>query len=450
MFRTAELSQKKFMKPTVLLILFLLLIGCRTENRKSPNFENDITEGPKPWTGESFELEEEDFTFAIISDLNGGEREGVYSQAVAQLNRLDPTFVLSVGDLIDGGTEDSVQLAKEWESFDMRTAKLNMPFFYLGGNHDLTNPVMRKFWKQRYGPRYYHFVYEDVLFLMIDSEDYTEKRMMEIYEARARALKIIKGEIAGSYEESEYYQMPERRIGGMSMDQINYFKEVLQRYPKVKWTFLLMHKPLWMREDEQGLGALEETLQGRNYTVINGHFHSLSHRIRNNMDYMILGTTGGSQFEGDAQSFDHVTLVRMDSIPVITHLRMDGILNEEGITPGSLSPWVTTESGLQYQILEEGQGEAAKNGDLILLRETTSYTDGKLIFDSGTMPEPLKVEIGAHQVIQGVEEGLLGMKKGERRKLIVPPELSRRTSYPDSIHPDSTLVYVLNLIDIKK
>ncbi len=438
------------MKPTLLLFGLLLLIGCRTEYRKTPNFENDITVGPKPWTGESFELEEEDFTFGIISDLNGGEREGVYSKAVAQLNRLDPTFVLSVGDLIDGGTEDSLQLAKEWESFDSRTAKLNMPFFYLGGNHDLTNPAMRRFWKQRYGPRYYHFVYENVLFLMIDSEDYSEKRMLEIYEARARALKIIKGEIAGNYEDSEYYHMPERRIGGMSTDQINYFKKVLQRYPKVKWTFLLMHKPLWMREDDQGLGAIESALQGRNYTVINGHFHSYSHRIRNNMDYMILGTTGGSQFEGDEQSFDHVTLVRMDSIPVITHLRMDGILNEQGITPSSPSPWVTKKSGLQYQVLTQGKGKEAQNGDLILLRETTSYADGTLIFDSSTMTNPLEVKIGAHQVIQGVEEGLLGMKKGERRKLIVPPGLSRRTNYPASIHPDSTLIYVLQLIDIKK
>jgi len=311
----------------------LFLVNCKTNQKPTPKFQHDIKEGPTPWTSDTFELEEDDFTFAIISDLNGGEREGVYSTAVSQLNRLDPTFVLSVGDLIDGGTEDSLQLAKEWDSFDARTSKLNMPFFYLGGNHDLTNPRMREFWKNRFGPRYYHFVYEDVLFLMMDSEDYTEKRMLEIYHARAEALKIINGDIEGIYEESEYFNMPERRLGGMSEDQLLYFKNVLNQYPNVKWTFVLMHKPLWRREDDKGLRQLEAVLSNRNYTVLNGHLHSFSHRIRNNMDYMILGTTGGSQALGDSLAFDHVTLVRMTQKPIITHLKMDGILNEMGEIP---------------------------------------------------------------------------------------------------------------------
>lgn len=190
------------MKHSFLLALFLttLITICKKEivSKKVPKLEHDITAGPTPWSSNVFELEEEDFTFAIISDLNGGEREGVYNTAVSQLNRLDPSFVVSVGDLIDRGTEDSVQLAKEWDSFEKRTAKLNMPFFYLGGNHDLTNSKMREFWKQRFGPRYYHFLYEDVLFLMMDSEDYEEQRMMEIYQARAKALKIINGRMQNS------------------------------------------------------------------------------------------------------------------------------------------------------------------------------------------------------------------------------------------------------------
>lgn len=314
-------------------VLSFFQISCKKETKMTPIFLHDIEEGPTPWTSTNFELEEEDFTFAIISDLNGGEREGVYSTAVSQLNRLDPTFVLSVGDLIDGGTEDEAQLTKEWESFDTRTSKFNMPFFYLGGNHDLTNPIMRKFWKNRFGPRYYHFVYENVLFLMMDSEDYEEKRMLEIYKARAEAIKIIDGEIEGVYEESDYYHMQERRVGGMGINQLDYFKKVLEKYPNVKWTFVLMHKPLWMREDEKGLGKLEELLSSRPYTVINGHFHSYSHQIRNKRDYMILGTTGGGQYENDSMSFDHVTLVRMAQKPIITNLKMDGILDETGKVP---------------------------------------------------------------------------------------------------------------------
>jgi len=220
-------------------------------------------------------------------------------------------------------------LAKEWDSFDKRTAKLNMPFFYLGGNHDLTNPRMREFWQQRFGPRYYHFVYEDVLFLMLDSEDYEEQRMLEIYHARAKAIDMTTEE----FELSEYYAMPERRIGAINQVQVAYYKGILEKYPDVKWTFVLMHKPLWMREDDKGLGELEALLSDRPYTVINGHFHSFSHRKRHGRDYTILGTTGGSQNKTDQNAFDHITLVRMDKTPLITHLKMDGILDETGNIP---------------------------------------------------------------------------------------------------------------------
>lgn len=312
------------------LLFCLCILSCKTEPKPKPNFVHDIKEGPTPWTRDIFEETEIDFTFALISDLNGGEREGIYSRAVTQLNSLDPTFVLSVGDLIDGGTADTVQLAKEWDSFDNRTAKLNMPFFYLGGNHDLTHPAMRAFWKNRYGPRYYHFLYRDVLFLMMDSEDFEEKRMMEIFYARDTALRMIRGEIEGIYEEGTYYNMPERTIGAMGTEQLAYFKGVLEANPDVKWTFVLMHKPLWMREDEKGFGQMEALLANRPYTVINGHFHSLSHRKRHNRDYIILGTTGGSQHAGDSLSMDHITLVRMLEEPEITHLKMDGILDMAG------------------------------------------------------------------------------------------------------------------------
>lgn len=321
-----------------ILFLGLFLCGCKNEAPQGLVFNHGLDSGPKPWTSETFEDTESDFTFAIISDLNGGERPGIYSRAVEQLNQLDPTFVLSVGDLIDGGTEDTLQLKKEWDSFDSRTEKLNMPFFYLGGNHDLTNPQMRDYWKKRYGPRYYHFRYGDVLFLMMDSEDYTEKRMLEIYRARDTALAIIRGDIEGVYEESTYYKMPERRLGSLSDEQLTYFEGVLQKHKDVRWTFVLMHKPLWMREDKNGLKRLENSLQERDYTVINGHFHTFSHSIRQGMDYFILGTTGGAQNPEDPNAFDHISLVRMAEEPVITHLRLEGILDKTGTVPHANTP----------------------------------------------------------------------------------------------------------------
>ncbi|MFT7029282.1 MAG: hypothetical protein ACJA2C_000668 [Marinoscillum sp.] len=332
------------MKNLALVVLIIAsLFGCEPNpgesikdelNKKEvPVFLHDVTGPVKPWTKDTFELSEEDFTFAIISDLTGGERAGVYSSAVKQLNRLDPTFVTSVGDLIEGGTEDLSQLKAEWDSFDDRTLKLNMPFFHVGGNHDLTNPVMAKYWQERFGPLYYHFVYENVLFLMIDSEDYGEARMLEVNTARNIAMKVIRGEIAGKFSDTEYAKMQESMVGGISPEQQAYFKDVLAKYPEVRWTFLFMHKPVWKRTDSLGLGELETVLANRPYTLFNGHEHSFSYRERNGRDYTILGTTGGWQDSKDSMAFDHITLVRMAKEPVVTHLKMTGILDETGALP---------------------------------------------------------------------------------------------------------------------
>ncbi len=195
-----------------------LVYGCKQNLHQNTSFVHQIQTSQKPWN-QSPRDSDGDFSFAIISDLTGGERERIFEVAVEQVNRFEPLFVLSVGDLIEGGTEDTLQLKREWDDFDHRANKLEAPFFHLGGNHDLTNPSMKRFWQGRYGPTYYYFMYNQVLFLMLDSEDYEDKRMMEIYRARARALKMIEGEIEGVYEESEYYNMEERRTGSMSAEQ---------------------------------------------------------------------------------------------------------------------------------------------------------------------------------------------------------------------------------------
>ncbi len=322
------------MKRTILLVLLVAFLqACIESHPPKASFSHDIQGDPKPWSKEPLEAQG-DFSFAIISDLTGGERERIFEVAVEQINRFNPRFVLSVGDLIEGGTEDTLQLKREWEYFDERSGKLEKPFFHLGGNHDLTNPVMKQFWNSRYGPTYYHFIYNDILFLMLDSEDYEEDRMMEIYRARAKALRIINGEIEGKYEDSEYFHMEERKTGSMGEKQRLYFEKILKSNPQVKWTLVLMHKPLWKNKNLLEWGKLEEALAERDHTVINGHYHSFSHEKKGGNSYIMLGTTGGAQDEEDPRSFDHITWVKMkNGIPTLTHLRMDGILNEAGSIP---------------------------------------------------------------------------------------------------------------------
>lgn len=111
---------------------------------------------------------------------------------------------------------------------------------------------------------------------------------------------------------------------------------------------------------------------------------------------------------------------------------------------------ITTASGLQYKTVKEGTGPEAKSGDEVFIHETMSYRNDSLLFDSRTLPTPVKVLIGANQAIKGVDEGLRGMQQGEIRKMIVPPALSKRSGNPTFPHPDSVLVYEVELIEIVK
>lgn len=313
----------------ILMLLIFQLAACR-EN----HFTHDIESPAKPWTQTPTPAPDGQVMFAIIGDLNSGYRPGVIEIAAQQLRLLKPKFVLSIGDLIEGGGEDSIKLYREYDSLDARMSKAGAPFFHLGGNHDLTSPKTRKFWETRYGRRYYHFIYENVLFLVVDSEDYSEERMTEIYHARNRAIELLDSGKTVLAMKTAYFQMPERVTGEVSDAQSAYFEKVIAANPDVRWTFVFMHKPVWQREGKGNLGRIETALRNRNYTLFNGHFHKYGYTERNGKDYIMMGTTGGGQDQTSQNAFDHITLVTItEDKPSIINLRLEGMLDKTGHVP---------------------------------------------------------------------------------------------------------------------
>jgi 3',5'-cyclic AMP phosphodiesterase CpdA len=86
--------------------------------------------------------EPEAFRFAIIGDRTGGHRPGVFEDALGKLNLMKPEFVISVGDQIEGYTDDPARIDQQWNEFESFMGKLDMPFFFIAGNHDISNPLM--------------------------------------------------------------------------------------------------------------------------------------------------------------------------------------------------------------------------------------------------------------------------------------------------------------------
>lgn len=253
-----------------------------------------------PWSNLNFNNQRRDFQFAIVTDRTGGHRPGVFGEAVKKINLMQPEFVVSVGDLIEGGNEDRGMWALEWAEFQGKIAQLQMPFFYVPGNHDISNPAMSEEWKRKFGRSYYDFRYHDVLFLALNTEDVTK---------------------VGT--------------GRFTPEQQQWVADVLAKNKDVRWTFVFFHKPFWtysgVNFDEVGWTPIEKSLNDRKYTVFAGHKHNYAHSVRNGHDYIMLATTGGSsKMRGVADGeFDQIVWVTMkDSGPVIANVMLDGIADK--------------------------------------------------------------------------------------------------------------------------
>ncbi len=277
-------------KKTAVLAATVLAVVCISGCGNRPSFTcRDKNPVVNPWTHLRFANNPAEFQFAIVSDRTGGERPGVFARAVDALNLLRPEFVMSIGDLIEGRTGDPEDVKRQRAGFDSMAYRLEMPFFYLAGNHDHESALLREAWGVRLGRPYYHFSYGDVLFLCMNTED--------------------------------------TAVTTVTDAQIGYFEKVLGENPKPRWTFLFMHKPMWREIPEQWakvLGALGD----RAYTVFAGHYHTYLHETIDSHDYIVLSVTGGvSELTGpSAGKFDQVVWVSMaPDGPRVVNLALDGI-----------------------------------------------------------------------------------------------------------------------------
>jgi predicted phosphodiesterase len=302
-----------------------LALVCALGCAAAPRVEVEQADGPAPWTRLDANDGARDFAFAVVSDRTGEARAGVFERAVDALNLVSPAFVVSVGDLIEGYSEDPVELDAMWTEFDAILARLRMPFFRVAGNHDYGNPAMARDWVRRYGHSYYAFEYRGVLFLALNSELFSS------------------------------YRNPGHAVeGGDTQDaQMRFVERALAEHRDARWTFVLLHQPFWDTPGEHpDWDRVEALLGDRRYTVLAGHFHRYTEQVRHGREYITLGTTGGrSLLRGvDRGEFDHVMLVSMrEDGPVIANLVLDGIHGADVHSAamralmGSLDRAITTE-----------------------------------------------------------------------------------------------------------
>ncbi len=276
----------------VLTVITTVVFVCSGCSHYQAGAQIKIAKGPNPWTNLEFLNEPDNFQFAIVADRTGGERPGIFENAVKKLNLLRPEFTICVGDLIEGYNEDQNEVNRQWDELGSLVGTLEMPLFYAVGNHDYTNPAMAKTWEKRLGRSYYSFVYRKCLFLCLNTQD-------------------------GSST-------------GVSEGQIEFFRKTLQANRNARWTFVFMHQPIWRGQGEPRWKRLESLLDDRPFTVFAGHIHRHTRFVEKGHVYYTVAAAGGAITDDGICGRDGVTWVTMtDEGPVAVPLLLEGVLGNE-------------------------------------------------------------------------------------------------------------------------
>jgi FKBP-type peptidyl-prolyl cis-trans isomerase len=135
------------------------------------------------------------------------------------------------------------------------------------------------------------------------------------------------------------------------------------------------------------------------------------------------------------------------SIPVVLLVLAAGCAESTAEKDGKQK----TPGGVEYKVLKEGDGLEAEKGDRVTVHYTGKLTENGFQFDSSVGKEPFVFGLGFGDVIRGWDEGVAGMKEGEKRMLYIPSRLGYGPGgMPPVIPPNADLTFEVELLKVEK
>jgi peptidylprolyl isomerase len=176
--------------------------------------------------------------------------------------------------------------------------------------------------------------------------------------------------------------------------------------------------------------------------------------------FVLTACGGAAQPEAAATATKAVAVVATDTplpseapteVPATTEAAAAAATEEvEVVSEIAEEDIITTESGLQYVMVEEGGGDSPEPGSMVQVHYTGTLEDGTKFDSSYDRGEPIQFMLSAGQVIPGWDEGIALLKVGGKAKLIIPPELAYGASGAGGvIPPDATLLFDVELVGVE-
>jgi predicted phosphodiesterase len=215
--------------------------------------------------------------FAIIGDRAGGHQDSVYEKIVAEVAKQKPEFVFTVGDQIEGYTEDTTELNQEWQEYKAILAPLAMPLHITPGNHDITTDGQLGAFLRHAGQPHYSIDVQGIHFIVLD---------------------------ASRWESSD--KLPGEQLDWLAAD--------LKQAAKARYTFVFLHKPFWDGTVTEGKpDTLHKLfLKYGVDAVFAGHYHQYFSGTYDGIKYTVLGSSGGETEPGPTGILYHWTSVTVD------------------------------------------------------------------------------------------------------------------------------------------
>jgi len=207
------------------------------------------------------------FRFAVVGDRTGSHVPGIFPEIIDEVKLLDPDFVMCVGDLIEGYTDDTMRIHAEWDTILDIVGTLSCPFYFVAGNHDIDNEIDRTLYEKRTGfKRYYSFTYKNSHFIILDNT-------------------------------MTYWTPPQ----DIDEEQIEWLRKNLEKNKKSNNIFVFYHIPTYLyalRDNTPDI--LMEIFEEYGVDIVfTGHHHEYSYISQNNTEYINVGSSGGGMSTND-------------------------------------------------------------------------------------------------------------------------------------------------------